>query len=444
MSTTQQLLDLNRECYCWPIDGTDVSRHISVESSDPAIADLLAARPNYFANTGVFVTSSDVAQMQSLINAIETVAKLPSYRAANRERDPSLGHFPPTATAGAFMGYDFHLTTDGPKLIEINTNAGGAYVVAALERAVGIEASEPETSGTAVRADARETFYHMFVSEWRRSGRNGLPRSIAIVDEKPASQFHYPDMLLAAESLRRFGLQTFVVDPSELAIENGALLFGKQPVDIVYNRLTDFALTDPDNAIIRDAIVEGSAVVTPTPAHHRDYADKRNLATLSDPATLRSWGVSDDLINTLADLPLSVEVGRDNIDALWSNRRSLFFKPNNGFGSRAAYRGAKLTSKVWRHIAAENYVAQEFVAPPVRAISRNIGEPPGQLERTELKFDVRVYTYDGAPMLYAARVYQGQTTNLRTAGGGLAPVLEARGQDQVPEPVGPDTWSCPL
>ncbi|MCR9278701.1 MAG: hypothetical protein NXH85_12075 [Pseudomonadaceae bacterium] len=423
MSTEQQLLDLNRECYCWPIDASQVSRHIIDNSSDPAMADLLASRQNYFANTGVFVTRSEIERIQGQINAIETVAKLQPFQLANRERDPASQRFPPAATAGAFMGYDFHLTADGPKLIEVNTNAGGAYIVDALERALGINGSELTTSDTLVGADTRESIYKMFVAEWRKSGRDGLPRSIAIVDEQPASQFHYPDMLLAAESLRSFGLQTVVVDPSELQSKSGVLLAGGQPVDIVYNRLTDFALTDPRNAIIRNAIIDGSAVVTPTPEHHSHYADKRNLATLSNPATLRSWGVSEDIIDTLADLPLSVEVSGDNIDALWSKRRSLFFKPNDGFGSRAAYRGAKLTSKVWRHIAAENYVAQEFIAPPVRAISRNVGEAPGQLERAELKFDVRVYTYDGAPMLYAARVYQGQTTNLRTAGGGLAPVL---------------------
>jgi hypothetical protein len=33
------------------------------------------------------------------------------------------------------MGYDFHLSPDGPRLIEINTNAGGAFLNAALARA---------------------------------------------------------------------------------------------------------------------------------------------------------------------------------------------------------------------------------------------------------------------------------------------------------------------
>ena len=45
------------------------------------------------------------------------------------------------------------------------------------------------------------------------------------------------------------------------------------------------------------------------------------------------------------------------------------------------------------------------------------------LEETALKFDVRVYTYSGNPLLFAARIYQGQTTNLRTPGGGLATII---------------------
>ena len=35
-------------------------------------------------------------------------------------------------------------------------------------------------------------------------------------------------------------------------------------------------------------------------------------------------------------------------DEFWAARRNLFFKPVSGFGSRAAYRGDKLTRKVWR------------------------------------------------------------------------------------------------
>ena len=44
-------------------------------------------------------------------------------------------------------------------------------------------------------------------------------------------------------------------------------------------------------------------------------------------------------------------------------------------------------------------------------------------ERTPLKLDLRAYVYDGVSQLLAARLYQGQTTNFRTRGGGFAPVL---------------------
>lgn len=43
-------------------------------------------------------------------------------------------------------------------------------------------------------------------------------------------------------------------------------------------------------------------------------------------------------------------------------------------------------------------------------------------EAISLKYDLRVYAYDGQIQLLAARLYQGQTTNFRTPGGGFAPV----------------------
>ena len=44
-------------------------------------------------------------------------------------------------------------------------------------------------------------------------------------------------------------------------------------------------------------------------------------------------------------------------------------------------------------------------------------------ERVTRKLDVRLYTYNSALILAAARLYQGQTTNFRTRGGGFAPVF---------------------
>jgi hypothetical protein len=107
---------------------------------------------------------------------------------------------------------------------------------------------------------------------------------------------------------------------------------------------------------------------------------------------------------------------------LWANRRHLFFKPNAGYGGRAAYRGDKITKRVWEDVLAGDYIAQEIIAPGERV--------SGTPETPEhMKFDIRQYTYDGKVQWTAARLYQGQTTNFRTPGGGFAPVYTIADED---------------
>ena len=95
---------------------------------------------------------------------------------------------------------------------------------------------------------------------------------------------------------------------------------------------------------------------------------------------------------------------------------SLFFKPAAGYGSKAAYRGDKLTKRVWAEMAKRTYIAQALVVPSERNVNDNG-------TNTTLKADVRNYAYAGSVKLVAARLYQGQTTNFRTPGGGFAPVF---------------------
>ena len=52
-----------------------------------------------------------------------------------------------------------------------------------------------------------------------------------------------------------------------------------------------------------------------------------------------------------------------NADSLWSKRKKFFFKPINGYGARAVYRGDKLTKGVWAEILAGSYIAQEWISP---------------------------------------------------------------------------------
>jgi len=194
----------------------------------------------------------------------------------------------------------------------------------------------------------------------------------------------------------------------------------EQPIDFVYNRLTDFSLQLPGHALLKSAYLAGEAVVSPHPRAHALYADKRNLTLLCDVAFLRATGVADDVIATLlTGIPPTEVMTAENRDAMWANRRQLFFKPAAGYGSKATYRGDKVTKRVWEEIAAGTYVAQALVAPSERHVA-------DAKAATALKVDVRNYPYAGAVKLVAARLYQGQTTNFRTPGGGFAPVLTSR------------------
>jgi hypothetical protein len=141
---------------------------------------------------------------------------------------------------------------------------------------------------------------------------------------------------------------------------------------------------------------------------------------LSDAARLAELGVPQPSIDRLlAGVPRTIEATAERAEALWAARRSLFFKPFAGFGSRATYRGDKLTQRVWQEILAGGYVAQSLALPSERRVTAD-----GQ--SSDLKLDARAYAYAGSIRLVAARLYKGQTTNFRTPGGGFAPVFVTR------------------
>jgi hypothetical protein len=194
-------------------------------------------------------------------------------------------------------------------------------------------------------------------------------------------------------------------------------------VDLVYNRLTDFALSEPTHAVLHSAWRDDLALITPHPRAHALYADKRNLIPLTDPERLRDIGAQPAVIETLMrGIAHTQLVERAHAETLWAERKRLFFKPAGGYGSKAVYRGDKLTRRVWEEILAGDYVAQELVMPGERQVQVDA-------ETTTLKYDVRCFAYAGKIQLLAARLYQGQATNFRTPGGGFAPVFYPTAMD---------------
>ena len=409
---------LNRECLCISLDEQALARALESEFGSPGLFAQVRERcPYLFSAQPVFVSRAHLDRMARTIAAIESVVALPAWREAVLARAPSIARHD-SGARGVFLGYDFHLDGDGLGLIEINTNAGGAMLNAALARAQracceAMEQLVPRFEH--VVAFEREIFA-MFEAEWRRAGRTRPLRRIAIVDESPQHQYLYPEFVLFRGLFERHGVAAIVVDPASLELRDGELRHDGLPVDLVYNRLTDFPLEQPASAALREAWLADAAVVTPHPRAHALYADKRNLVLLSDDASLARLGVdAGTRAVLLASVPKTELVDAASADRLWAARRGLFFKPVAGYGGRAAYRGDKLTRRAWEDIAGGGYVAQRYAAPGERAF--DVGDPARML-----KFDLRNYVYDGAVQWVAARLYQGQTTNFRTPGGGFAPV----------------------
>lgn len=408
---------LNDSCRCTSLNRKALRKLLTNAADGDALYRMLTdERPHLCADAPVFVSQSDLNRQTAIIAALERVIALPAFREQVLSRAPlSAAH--PTQAAGVFLGYDFHLGADGPRLIEINSNAGGALINALLIRAQDAccEVADYQRPGSPPKTPpAPETaFVEMFLGEWRAERGMQPLRAIAIVDEQPEQQYLYPEFLLFKQLFEAHGLQAWILDPSALEYRDGGLWHQQTQIDLVYNRLTDFGLDEPKQAALRAAYLACAAVVTPHPRNHALYADKRNLILLSDDDYLRTLGVDSQTRSILRDgVAKTIGVAPENAAALWADRKRLFFKPARGYGSKATYRGDKLTKRVFEEILQHDYVAQSLVLPSER-----------RLDSGDLKLDLRHYVYRGDTQLVCARLYQGQTTNFRTPGGGFAQVV---------------------
>jgi hypothetical protein len=366
--------------------------------------------PQFFAATPVTVSPAEMAAMAAVIAAVEAVVALPAFAAGALAQAPEIARRP-VAARGAFLGYDFHLTPAGPKLIEINTNAGGGLLnaCALVEHGRG-------AAGERTRAE----FAAMFRAEWRLERGDAPLNRIAIVDEHPAAQFMAPEFDLFRRLFEEDGIAAVVADPGELIRDGDRLTHAGQPVDLVYNRLTDFSLAAAVDADLRAVFLAGGVVLTPHPRAHALYADKRNLMLLSDDAALQELGADVATRQVLlAGMLRTVAVDPAQGELFWNERKRWFFKPPAGFGGRATYRGRSVTRGVFDEILHGGYLAQELAPPSEHTVRLADGS------ETTMKADIRCYVYAGRIQLVAARLYQGQVTNFRTPGGGFAPVFVA-------------------
>ena len=414
---------LNAACQCIWLDRERLATQLRQGLGDTG--DLLESRPGLASGSVVFVDPEDAESMDATIRLVHRALGSEPYSRLVRDQAPAVARSAARVSSG-MLGFDFHLGGPRPQLIEINTNPGGLLVNLELARAVTAECdclAEPlrGLASASVRLDdVPARVADAFRSEWTAARGSAPLRTVAIVDDAPREQYLYPEFLLYRRLFEQAGWRTLIADAADLVATAEGLFADGTRVDLVYNRVTDFYFTDERHAALRRAYADELAVITPYPAGHAHWADKRLLAWLRDEALLRAAGLdAAERAHLAGAIPATEIVARDAAEDLWLRRKQLFFKPVDGYGSKAAYRGDKLTRTTFEHILSNRYVAQAIAPTSVRRVAA--GD-----QAVDLRVDIRNYSHEGETLLRAARLYRGQTTNFRTPGGGFAPVLTLR------------------
>ncbi len=416
--TFEKTLKFNAECSCSTINRTKLSEIQEKIKLSGGISSFELQK--YFAPSPTSISKNSLEKIKKFIEVISSIlgnsAMIESFL---QDMETRFKHSVPLKISGGlFLGFDFHETETGPKLIEINTNAGGLLINSILyevqENCCNLLYSNQEISSF---SDLGNQINKFVEKEWSFQIPDRKLETIVVLDENPESQFLFPEFEMFQNIMIQHGKKTLICSPLDLRYENNGLYFRDQRIDFVYNRHTDFLLKSKEMQGLAEAFASKQIALSPNPVDYLIYANKLNLQKLSDKSFLLSRGISEKEIQIIQDvIPETKVVNSKDSNSLWENRKTVFFKPQNSYGSKGVYAGRKLTKSKFEEILNLDYITQTEIPPSKRTINL-----------VEFKIDYRAYVYNSDLLMLTSRLYQGQATNFRTEGGGFSPVLECGG-----------------
>lgn len=370
------------------------------------------AFPNLAAETQVswdyLVSPLEIELPQSVQSFVSEAIKV-AYKASRQEKYTQNIQGAPkeildckVKNHSVLMAYDFHTTENGEAyLVEVNTNASG-YIFASLMEATHRDSAlldSPEIK------NLKESFFKE-LSLW---GQPITGRRVAIVDEDIPAQKMFPEFLMYRDLFNSWGWHSRIVESKSLQPKD---------FDLVYNRITDFYLEFPQHAQLREAFLKQSLCLTPQPREYALLADKQRLVELSTAGWLEKLNLSEQEIADLRKvlIPTFERAQFGTEEEIWSQRKTLFFKPKRSFGAKSVYRGESVSRKVFERLMQEDILIQKFV--PAQKVPTD--DPRSVLNNW--KFDLRCFAYEDQLHLCVARIYQGQVTNFASPLGGFTKV----------------------
>ncbi|MDQ6995504.1 MAG: hypothetical protein Q9M18_07910 [Mariprofundaceae bacterium] len=278
------------------------------------------------------------------------------------------------------IGIDFHITPEGPKLIEINSNAGGL-----VTSALWAHRDKPEEAEKTLAL-----FVNSFSTEFQQK-MNKKALNMAIVDEDPYAQFTIYDLLLTQELMRFYDIACDIVDSNSVV----------GTYDIIYNRTCDFLLNSEKSVHLNRAHDKNHNIVVPNPYMFTRVSDKRSLVTIYN--FIRE---NSEIFPAMNKTLLECMHIKDFVDS-GLKRSGWFFKPGMAYGGTGVYRGRKISMIKFQEIIQQEFIAQRAATPPT---TTHLSE--------DFKYDVRVFVWRDTIIDLSIRAYQGRITNFRTLNGG--------------------------
>lgn len=291
-------------------------------------------------------------------------------------------------TPSLFSCFDFHYSKDsGLKLIEINTNAS-LYLPLAMVYQVNKDPNQQLDLAS-------------LLTDFQKSFKLEVGDGLSIMDLEPNKEGLFFEFLLIREWLSQQGVACNIIARNE---------FSNKAFKNIYNRLTDFYFSDAESAELKQAYYqEHSHQFSPNPREYFLMADKKRLQPLRKMLSQHA----PEFEHIIPETKQFSEF--ESKDELWSKRKKYFFKPSDAYGGKAAFSGKSISKKAFEGIYDPNFIAQELC--PAGKQKFDHGD-----ESVEMKFDLRFYCFEGQINNFGARLYQGQTTNMKTPLGGLAAI----------------------
>ncbi|NGZ28384.1 MAG: hypothetical protein G8345_16035, partial [Magnetococcales bacterium] len=273
----------------------------------------------------VYLSRDHLRQMVNLVRLLHRLSQLPTYHSVVEPLLPDTGRYH-SGPSGLPMGYDFHITPQGPRLIEVNTNAGG-LLLAWLAHHEGVW---PDWRSQVPQKIIEDALASPLAAAFRQEAHlSGLEiRRAVILDDAPAEQFLYPEMVAYQHLFQAMGWQAVIASPQELTMDGSGVYWQGEAVQLIYNRHCDFYLETPAMAGLAAAWMAGKVALTPHPRVYGLLADKRRLPLWREGSMLAGCGFSAKEVDCIEkQVPASAMLEHLSGDEIWQERRKWVLKP---------------------------------------------------------------------------------------------------------------------